>query len=49
MKITDDFIAATELILTALGDPDRYLEIMEFINENFQMRYDDSEDADCDE
>ena len=28
MKITDKFIAATELILTAVGDPDRYPTIM---------------------
>ena len=49
MKITDEFITATELILTAVGDPDRYPEIMEFINENFHVRYDDSEDGDCDE
>jgi len=49
MKITDEFIAATGLILAAVGDPGRYPTIMEFINENFEVCYDDSENADCDE
>ena len=49
MKITDDFIAATELILTAVGHPDHYPKVMQFIDENFQERYEDSEDADCHE